>query len=166
MGLLNPPQPLGSHHHISRFASGTPSIDSWLRSHAHINEAKGASRTYVISDLTNHIIGFYSIAANAVETTRLPSRMSRNMPNPIPVLLLGQLAVDINHQAQGLGAALLTDALKRCLAASLVIGARAVIVNAVDRKAAAFYEHFGFRQFSDTEQTMLFLPISRIPRHA
>ena len=164
MVLLSPPEPLGSHQ-ISGFTSGTPSIDSWLRSHAHTNEAKGASRTYVISDPTDHVIAFYSIAANAVETTRLPSRMSRNMPNPIPVLLLGQLAVDINLQARGLGSALLADALKRCLAASLVIGARAVIVNAVDRKAAAFYARFGFRQFSDTEQTMLFLPISRIPRH-
>ena len=156
---------LGSQHRVSGFTSGTPTIDAWLRSHARTNEAKGASRTYVISDPANHVVGFYSIAASAVERARLPSRMSRNMPDPVPVLFLGQLAIDINHQAQRLGAALLADARKRCRPASLVIGARALIVKAVDRKAACFCERLSFRQFSGAEQTTRFLPISRIPRH-
>ena len=124
-----------------------------------MNEAKGGTRTYVVCE-GNRVIGFYSLAANAVERRRLSSRVSRNMPEPVPVILLGQLAVDTRYQGRGLGVGLLADAVKRSLAAADVIGARAVVVHALDHRAKSFYERFGFRPFSDREPLMLSVRMS------
>lgn len=124
-----------------------------------MNEAKGGTRTYVVCE-GNRVIGFYSLAANAVERRRLSSRVSRNTPEPVPVILLGQLAVDTRYQGRGLGAGLLADAVKRSRAAADVIGARAVVVHALDHRAKSFYERFGFRPFSDREPLMLSVRMS------
>ena len=128
---------------------------------ARMNEAKGGARTYVICD-GERVIGFYSLAASAVESRRLSSRVSRNMPEPVPVILLGQLAVDIRHQGMGLGVGLLGDAVRRSLLAASLIGARAVVVQAVNERAKSFYERFGFRPFSDREAFMLAVRMSEV----
>ena len=161
MGLSTAPEPLGRRHDISQFNSGVSSIDTWLQSKAHLNETKGGARTYVICD-GERVVGFYSLAASAVEKRRLSSRVSRNMPEPVPVILLGQLAVDTRHQGMGLGVGLLADAVRRSLVAANLIGARAVVVQAVNERAKNFYERFGFRPFSDREAFMLAVRMSEV----
>ena len=161
MGPLGPPEPLAPHHDISQFSSGVPTLDAWLRGKARLNEARGGARTYVAND-GDRVIGFYSLAASAVERRRVSSRVGRNMPDPVPVILLGQLAVDEGWRGRRLGSNLLIDAARRSLAAAGTVGARAVIVQAVDDRARAFYEKFGFRPFSEREPLMLVLRMSEI----
>ncbi len=161
MGPLGPPEPLAAHHDISQFSSGVPTLDAWLRGKARLNEARGGARTYVACD-GDRVIGFYSLAASAVERRRVSSRVGRNMPDPVPVILLGQLAVDEVWRGRRLGSDLLIDAARRSLAAAATVGARAVIVQAIDDRARAFYEKFGFRPFSEREPLMLVLRMSEI----
>ena len=161
MGPLGPPEPLASRHDISQFSSGVPTLDAWLRGKARMNEARGGARTYVACD-GDRVAGFYSLAASAVERRRVSSRVGRNMPDPIPVILLGQLAVDEAYRGRRLGSDLLVDAARRSLAAAGTVGARAVIVQAVDERARAFYERFGFHPFSEREPLMLAIRTSEI----
>ena len=161
MGAITAPEPLTEHHNTSRFRSGVSGLDVWLKNKARQNEARGGARTYVACD-GRRVAGFYSLAASAVERQRVPSRVRRNMPQPVPVILLGQLAVDMDYQGQGLGSDLLIDATKRALSAADVIGARAIIVQAVNEDAKSFYERFGFRPFSDREPLMLVLRVSEL----
>ena len=93
MAAINAPQPLIEHHDASRFDAGVPSLNTWLQRKARLNEAKGGARTYVACE-GNRVIGFYSLAASAVERQRMSSRVGRSVTKPIPVILLGQLAVD------------------------------------------------------------------------
>ena len=161
MGPVSPPEPLATRHDISRFSSGVPTLDAWLRGKARLNETRGGARTYVACD-GDRIVGFYSLAASSVERRRVSSRVGRNMPDPIPVVLLGQLAVDEAWRGRRLGSDLLIDAGRRALAAADVIGARAVIVQAIDERAAGFYACFGFRPFSDREPLMLALRMAEL----
>ena len=161
MGSVTAPQPLGPQHDVSQFSSGVPALDTWLQGKARLNEAKGGARTYVACD-GDRVAGFYSLAASAVEKHRVSSRVGRNMPEPIPVILLGQLAVDKDYQGRRLGSDLLIDAAQRALAAADVIGARAIVVQAIDEQAKAFYGRFGFRPFSNREPLMLLLRISEL----
>ena len=126
-----------------------------------MNEAKGGARTYVACD-GDRVAGFYSLAASSVERRRVSSRVGRNMPEPIPIILLGQLAVDTDYQGRRLGSDLLIDAARRALAASDLIGARAIVVEAIDDSAKSFYERFGFRPFSEREPLMLLLRTSEL----
>ena len=161
MGPVAAPVPLGPRHDVSQFSSGVPALDAWLQGKARINEAKGGARTYVACD-GDRVAGFYSLAASAIEKRRLPSRAGRNMPEPIPVILLGQLAVDSAYQGRRLGSDLLVDATRRAGTAAEVIGARAIVVQAIDEQATAFYGRFGFRPFSDREPLMLILRMSEL----
>ena len=161
MGSISAPAPLGDRYDVSQFESTAPGLDSWLRSTARLNEAKGGARTYVVCD-GDRVVGFYSLAASAVEKRRLSSRVSRSMPEPVPVILMGQLAVDARYWGRGLESDLVVDASRRSLAASEVIGVRAIIVQALDDSARAFYERFAFRPFSDREPLMLILRISEL----
>ena len=138
-----------------------PGLDAWLQSKARLNETKGGTRTYAACD-SGRVVGFYSLAASSVQRRRLSSRVGRNMPDPVPVILLGQLAVDADYQGRGLGSDLLVDAARRALAAADVIGARAIVVQALDEEAKAFYARFGFRSFSDREPLMLVLRLSEL----
>lgn len=161
MGTISAPEPLSERHDISHFDSGMDSPNLWLQRKARLNEAKGGTRTYVVCD-DDRVIGFYSLAASAVERRRVSSRVGRSMPEPIPVILLGQLAVDANYQGRGLGADLLVDAGKRVLAAAGMIGVRALIVQALDEEAKRFYERFGFLPFSEREPLMVILRIAEL----
>ena len=160
-GPLGPPEPLAPRHDIAQFSSGVPTLDAWLRGKARLNEARGGARTYVACD-GDRVAGFYSLAASSVERRRMSSRVGRNMPDPVPVILLGQLAVDEDYRGRRLGSDLLIDAAGRALAAAGVVGARAVVVQAIDDRARDFYERFGFRPFSDREPLMLVLRMSEI----
>ena len=161
MGAVAAPEPLADSHDVSRFDSGVPGLDAWLQDKARLNEAKGGARTFVTCDGTR-VVGFYSLAASAVERRRIPSRVGRSMPEPVPVILLGQLAVDTDYQGFGLGSDLLVDAAKRALSAAEFIGARAIVVQALDERAQSFYGRFGFRPFSEREPLMLLLRISEL----
>ena len=160
MGPLGPPEPLASRHDISRFSSGVPTLDAWLQGKARLNEARGGARTYVACD-GDRVAGFYSLAASAGERRRVSSRVGRNMPDPVPVILLGQLAVDKAYRGRRL-ADLLVDAGRRARSAAGIVGARAVVVQAIDERAKAFYGRFGFRPFSDCEPLMLVLRMSEL----
>lgn len=138
---LQPPEKLTPLHHLQDFDSGSPVLDNWLKQKATTNDLNGASRTYVVC-LERRVVGFYFLANGAVARNAAPSKVKRNMPDPIPVMLLGRLAVDKYWQGQGIGKALF--AVLRTLAAAQIAGIRGLMVHALSPKAKAFYEGFGF----------------------
>jgi len=142
--VIRAPSLLAVEHDVALFQSGEQVLDDWLRRRALTNQTSGASRTYVITDETR-VIGYYALAAGAVTANEAPGKVRRNMPDPIPVMVLGRLAVDQEWQGQGLGLDLLRDAILRTLQAAEIAGIRALIVHALHEQAARFYEHAGFR---------------------
>jgi GNAT superfamily N-acetyltransferase len=152
------PRPITPHDDTSAFDCSKPTLTSWLQIRAIRNEEGGASRTFVsIDDETERIAGYYCLAASSLRTEGLPGSLRRNMPDPIPVVLVGRLAVDTAFQGQGLGVSLLQDALLKSIEASRLIGARAVIVYALDDDAVGFYERFGFALVPETARCMYLL---------
>jgi len=143
MNLLGP-TPLGSDHETGPFSCGEPTLDEWLKRRALTNQASGASRTFVVADNDLQVMGYYALAAGGVAHREATRSIRQNMPDPLPVMVLARLAVD--HRAQGikLGAALLQDALQRCLVVSQHTGVRALLVHALHERARQFYEHYGF----------------------
>jgi GNAT superfamily N-acetyltransferase len=140
--VLPAPQLLTAEHVVSEFDSGVPSLDEWLRRRALVNQSKGASRTYVLSD-TDRVVAFYALAASAVASGTAPGRFKRNMPEPIPVVVLGRLAIVRSHQSRGLGRALFQDAAQRVIHASEAIGIRGLLVHAISNEAKSFYLSLG-----------------------
>jgi GNAT superfamily N-acetyltransferase len=151
---LGAPEHLSAAHDVSTFDSGVPELDIWLKRRALQNEASGASRTYVISS-AGRVIGYYALATGAVAQHRATGKVRRNMPEPIPVMVLGRLAVDRGHQGQGLGAALLRDALLRTLNVASIAGIRAVLLHAISDDARRFYERAGFSAAPVDPMTMM-----------
>lgn len=119
--MLQAPVPLGDTHVLDGFTCGVTSLDDWLKRQARANQALGASRTYVVADETQRVMGYYCLASGALALNEAPTGLRRNMPDPIPMALLGRLAVDGAMQAQGLGAALLRDAVERTQAAAGIL---------------------------------------------
>ena len=140
---INAPEPLSHHHEIGAFKSGVASLDEWLKLRAHKNQVTNASRTFVACDDAT-VFGYYALASGGVETAAAPGNFRRNMPEPIPVVLLGRLAVDQRHQGHGLGRALFRDSAKRVLHAANSIGIRGILVHAISADAKAFYLALGF----------------------
>lgn len=131
------------------FSSGNPDNDIWLRERALRAMREGTARVYAIENSAGQICGFYSLSTHSVaRSSELPGNLRRNSPNPIPCTLLGQLAVDLRYQGMSVGARLLQDAIKRALAASKIVASRALVVDAADDAAAAFYRHFGFKEYA------------------
>jgi predicted N-acetyltransferase YhbS len=142
---LTAPALLADHHELSDFISGEESLDDWLKRRARTNQAQGASRTYVVCD-TNRVAGYYSLSAASIAAAVVPGRFRRNMPDPIPVVLLGRLAIDRAWQRQGIGRALFRDAAMRVLHAADTIGVRAIVVQAISDDAQNFYVALGFSE--------------------
>ncbi|WP_461168468.1 GNAT family N-acetyltransferase [Uliginosibacterium sediminicola] len=117
-------------------------LNEWLRRRAPQNQASGASRTFVCCE-GNVVVGYYALAASAVAPAAAPGRFRRNMPDPIPVVVLARLAVTTSHQGQGLGRALFQDAARRALFAADAIGVRGLIVHALSESARSFYQQLG-----------------------
>lgn len=136
------PAPLANHHDLTSFESGTASLDDWLKRRARANQATGASRTYVVSE-GDRVIGYYALASGAVKLPEAAGKFRRNMPDPIPVIVLGRLAIDHAWQGQGLGRVLVRDAGRRVLQAAEVIGARGMLVHAISEDAHRFYIALG-----------------------
>ena len=143
--MLSGPELLAGHHELGAFDCGVDALDFWLRRRALPNQASGASRTFVVCEKTK-VIGYYALASGAVEIAAAPGRFRRNMPDPVPVVLLARLALARSEQGRKLGGHLLVDALRRCVRGGREFGARAIVVDAIDEEAAAFDEHFGFHE--------------------
>ncbi len=142
--ILLAPQPLTAVHRVNDFACGEPSLDEWLKRRALNNQQSGASRTFVVVDEADQVLGYYALAAGAVAHQLATGAVRRNMPDPVPVLVLGRLAVDRRAQGIQLGAGMLQDAVNRAISVSQNTGVRALLVQALNEQARGFYQHYGF----------------------
>ncbi len=155
---MRPPERLTVEHDLSRFSTKThPSLDEWLRKRAVPSEGLSA-RTYVVCDINapTRVVGYYAISTAVEQRIALPSaKLRRGMPDPVPVLLIGRLAVDHAFRGVGLGTALVADAIRRCLAAAEIAGVRGIVAHAIDDDAVRFYERHGFVVSPVGERVML-----------
>lgn len=139
---IKPPQPLSLSHELNSFSCGEPILDSWLLKRAWKNEQSGASRTYVVC-VGKRVVAYYSLAVGSISHELTPGKIKRNMPDPVPVMVLARLAVDTQYQGQGIAMALLRDALLRTIGAAGIAGIRALLVHALNENAASFYQNAG-----------------------
>ena len=156
--IITAPEPLTDKHDVSLFDCGESSLNDWIKNRALKNEVLGGSRTFVICN-SNKVIGYYALAVGSVERKKVPSSMKRNMPEPIPVMILGRLAIDLEHQKKNLGTLLLRDAILRTLQASEIAGIKAIMVEALSNDAKSFYKRRGFRD-SPLNEWLLFITIA------
>lgn len=139
---LRPPEKLRADDDLSDFDCGEPALDDWLRRRALLNEENGASRTYVVC-AGQQVVGYYALAVGAVAHGESPGRVRRNMPDPVPVMILGRLAVHRDYQGRKIGPGLLRDAVLRTLQAADIAGIRAILVHAISERARKFYVDCG-----------------------
>jgi GNAT superfamily N-acetyltransferase len=158
---LSAPEPLTTAHDVSQFSCGKPALDHWLKTRALSNQEKGFTAVLVVHE-AGRVVGYYGLAPTAV----VPSILSRSVrtgqpPDPVPCLLLGQLATDLQWAGKGVGSGLVKHALQRCIQAAGLIGGRALMVNAVDEEAARFWRRRGFLSSKD-DPLVLFRSIAAI----
>ena len=158
---LGAPEPLSSVHRLDEFDCGELVLDEWLKRRALANQLSGGSRTFVVADQDSRVCGYYAMAAGAVAHQMATSSVRRNMPDPVPVMVLARLAVDQRAQGMHLGASLLQDAVNRAVAVSYNAGVRALLVHALHDRAKQFYEHYGF-QVSPVHPMTLMLRLSGV----
>ena len=152
---LSSPQTLIAEHILDDFACGEASLDEWLKRRALSNQLTGASRTFVVADQERRVLAYYAMAAGAVSHQLATSRVRRNMPDPIPVMVLARLAVDQRVQGIKLGAGLLQDAVNRAEVVSQNAGVRALLVHALDDRAKQFYQYYGFQESPQHPMTLM-----------
>lgn len=152
---LRAPEPLTAAHAIAGFDCGEESLNDWLRRRALANQARGASRSFVCCDADGTVVGYYALAASSIAASGAPGRMRRNMPDPIPVVVLARLAVDLRARGRQLGRALVRDALLRTLRAAGDIGIKGVIAYALSEPARAFCLRTGFAPSPLAEMTLM-----------
>ncbi len=152
-GDLSEPAPLSESHDLGAFDCGVASLNEWLKNRALKNERTGASRTYVVC-CDERVIGYYCLSTGAVDHDDAPNPLRRNMPDPIPVLVLGRLAIDRRFQNRGFGHALLRDAIVRAAHAAEIVGAVALLVHALSESARRFYHSCGFIDFPTQQMTL------------
>jgi len=158
---LSFPEPLTAAHDVSQFTCGKPALDHWLKTRALSNQDKGFTAVLVVHE-AGRMVGYYGLAPGAVVPGILPRSVRTGQPpDPVPCLLLGQLATDVDWAGRGIGTGLVKHALERCVAASKLVGGRALMVNAVDDEAAAFWRRRGFLPSRD-EPLILFRSIADI----
>jgi len=151
---LKPPELLNANHELMHFDCGEPLLDEWLRRRAMANQFAHVARSYVVCRELQ-VVGYYTLAAGAIALVEAPGRVRRNMPNPIPMALLGRFAVDRAWQANGLGRLLLRDAILRARHAAEVIGVRGILVHALSPAAKRFYANGGFVESPANPMTLL-----------
>lgn len=154
LSALSPPAPITPDHDISGFHSGVALLDEWLARRALRNERSSASRTYVTCE-GDKVVGYYCLSAGAINIQDAPKRLARNMPDPIPVLVMGRLAIDQRWQNLGLGKALLIDAARRTIQAANIAGVTALMVHALSDEAKRFYLSRGFVESPVQPMTLL-----------
>ncbi len=158
MGGLTAPAPLTAGHQLACFDCGNGALDGWLKNRALKNQASGASRTFVVCR-DGRMVGYYALATGSIERIAAPGPVARNMPESVPVMILGRLAVDASMRGNRLGSKLLKDALLRIIRVSKNAGIRAMLAHAVSDQAARFYKRRGF-QPSPLDSTALMLPLA------
>jgi GNAT superfamily N-acetyltransferase len=155
------PRPISADDDTSSFSSGDRALDEWLKRYALVNHTAGAARVYV----TLHdaeVAGYYALAATSIMRDDATRRAARAMPQPVPAILLGRLAISQKEQGRGLGKHLLRDAITRTLLAADAIGVRVLLVHAASEEARRFYVHFGFEPSpTDPLHLMLMLKDAR-----
>ena len=156
---LSAPTLLSNEHEVDHFSCGVPSLDDWLKRRARANQISGASRTYVASENLK-VAAYYCLASGALAVSDAPGPLKRNMPDPIPMVILGRLAVDQSWRGKGLGVALLKDAVLRTREAAEILGIRGLLAHAISTEAKAFYENYGFKA-SPTQPMTLLLSLHR-----
>lgn len=159
---LHAPAPLTAEHQVNSFSCGESVLDEWLRRRALANQISGASRTFVVANDERQALGYYALAAGAVAHQDATRSIRHNMPDPVPVMVLARLAVDTRAQGMKLGAALLQDALQRCVLVSQNTGVRALQVHALNDRARQFYEYYGFKA-SPVHPMTLMLRLNQTP---
>lgn len=148
---------LTEQHVLEPFDCGNEVLDDWLRRRAMKNQHLNASRTFVIcQEGTMRVVGYYSIATGSVSHVDLGRSLRQNMPDPIPVVLLGRLAVDVCTQGHNYGKWLLNDAVVRVSSLADQVGIKAIMVHAINEQAKAFYEYFGFVQSPVAANTLFY----------
>jgi len=152
---LNNPVLLSQDHQVNSFSCGESVLDEWLKRRALANNISGASRTFVVVDDDHHVMGYYALAAGAVTHQESTRAIRQNMPDPLPVMVLERLAVDVRSQGIKLGAALLRDAVQRCVMVSQNAGVRAMLVHALKDQARQFYEYYGFKAAPSHPMTLM-----------
>lgn len=157
---LSAPVPLAASHEVSQFDCGEPALNDWLKQRALKNESR-FSRTYVVCD-DNQVVAYYCISAGAVEREAVPGKVRRNAPNSIPISVIGRLAVSKAYAGRGLGADILSDALRKIAVASRSIGIAAVLVQAKDEEAKRFYLACAEFIVFPADSRTLFLPIETL----
>jgi len=162
--VISRPENLSAEHVLDGFDCGQPSLNQWLKKRAHKANLIGHSaRVYVVCDALKRVVGYYALSTGSVTRVDAPGRVTRNMPEPIPVVVLGRLAVDQAVMGQGIGSGLLKDALLRIAEAAEHIGIRAVLVHALNEPARSFYLKHGFYD-SPTDEMALMLTVEEIRR--
>nr|WP_272907050.1 GNAT family N-acetyltransferase [Mycetohabitans sp. B2] len=149
------PQSLCAQHRLDEFDCGESALNEWLKRRALINHLSGASHTFVAVDADQRVFGYYALAAGAVSHQQATGAVRRNMPDPVPVMVLARLAVDLRAQGIKLGAALLQDAVCRVQAVSENVGVRALLVHALHERARQFYERYGFQSSPVHSMTLM-----------
>ncbi len=157
MAGLTPPRPLAASDDRDSFDCGRDSLNQWFRRHAWRNQESGASRTSVVCDaVTVSIVGYVSLSAAQIEREYLPKAARRNRPSPIPVILLGQLAIDRQHHGKGYARSLIVFALMTAVRLSKDIGCFGVLTHTLDNDVRAFYRRFGFEDLPyDPNRSMI-----------
>lgn len=140
---VQPPEHLTAEHDLSAFDCGAPELNTWLRERALKNEASRDSRTYVVC-AGKRVIGFYCLANGGLMRAVATKKAGRQAPDPVPVMILGRMGVDIAHQGQGIGRDMLQDAILRTAAAGEHGGIRILLVHAKSERAKKFYQDAGF----------------------
>jgi GNAT superfamily N-acetyltransferase len=158
---LSAPELLTEKHDVSGFSCGKPALDHWLKTRALSNQQKGFTVVMVVHE-ANRVVGYYGLAPSAIEPTKLSRSVRTGQPpDPVPCLLLGQLAVDQRYAGRGIGSGLLKHALHRCVGAARLVGGRALLVNAIDEDAAAWWAKRGFLASRD-DPLLLFRSLADI----
>lgn len=160
--MFRKPAPLTNIHRIEDFESGKPPLDSFLRDMALYNQQQGYTRNFVIADADFRVVGYHSLCAGMISRENAPRQVKGNpAPGEIPVALLARLAVDRRYQGQGLGGALLKNALMAAISSAQIVAFRAVMVHVLDDDAESFYQRYGFRAAKGLPRTLL-LPVKDI----
>lgn len=155
-------EPLSSDHVLDRFECGEARLDGWLRASALAAQQRRTARTYVWHQGDRIVVGYFTLAPHLIERSELPRSLAHGEPTAVPAILLARLALDRRLHGRGLGAQLLRDALEVAVSATATVGGRYVVVDAIDDRAVAFYERFGFRRAPDPTARRLLRKVSDI----
>ncbi len=151
---IGAPRPIADTLDFESFDCGDATLNDWLQRRAIKNDSSGASRTFVVCE-DNAVIGYYSLAVGAIAREDTSGKVHRNMPDPVPVMVLGRLAVDADWQGKGIGIGMLKDAIQRTIIVSEQAGIRALLVHALSDKARSFYQHWGFHESPTNDMTLM-----------